>query len=81
MNLATTPTTEMTEEQLEQELLQLPLEVRSRLADVLAESVRREVEASWDQEVERRHQAHLRGELDTVPAEEVMAELRAKLLR
>ncbi len=70
----------MTLEELEQELLQLPPEVRSHLAEVLAQSVERHYAHVWDEEVERRHQAYLRGELQTVPAKEALAELRAKML-
>jgi Putative addiction module component len=80
MELATLPAGTMTLEELEQQLLQLPLEARTRLAEVLDESVRREVEAAWDEEVERRHQAFLRGELEAFPAKEALAELRAKML-
>ena len=68
-------------EQLERDLLQLPREVRAHLADLLAESVEKEVAALWSEEVQRRHEAFLRGEMETIPAEEVMAELRAKLLK
>lgn len=71
----------MTLEQLEQELLQLPPDVRSRLADVLAESVEREVAAAWGAEADRRYQAYLRGEIEAYPAKEALAELRAKLFR
>ncbi|HEX8905761.1 MAG TPA: addiction module protein [Longimicrobiaceae bacterium] len=66
-------------DQLEKELLQLPRDVRARLADVLAESVEKEVAAAWDEEIGRRLDAYERGELKTIPAEEVLAELRARL--
>ena len=71
----------MTLDEWKQELLKLPPEVRSHLADVLAESVRGEVEDAWDEEVQRRHQAFVRGELTAVPAKEALAELRAKMLK
>ena len=79
MELTTISLTDMTLEQLEQELLQLPREVRSRLADVLTESVEREVAAVWDAEADRRYQAYLRGEIQAYPAKEALAELKAKL--
>ena len=80
MDFATTPTVEMTAEQLEQELLQLPLELRSRLAEALAESVEREVAALWNAEGKRRYNAYLRGEIDAVPLNEALENLREKLL-
>lgn len=81
MQTATISVPEMTLEQLEQELLQLPPDVRSRLADVLAESVEREAAAAWDAEADRRYQAYLRGEIKAYPAKEALAELRAKLFK
>jgi hypothetical protein len=68
-------------DQLERELLQLPRDVRAHLADVLSASVEKEVAAAWDEEAERRHEAFLRGEIEAIPAEEVMAELRARFLK
>lgn len=81
MNLTTISPSAMTLEELEQELLQLPPEVQARIAEVLAVNVRRHYEGVWDEEVERRYQAYLRGELQTVPAKEALAELRAKMLK
>jgi hypothetical protein len=66
-------------DQLEQELLQLPRDMRAHLADVLSASVEKEVAAAWDEEIARRQEAFRRGEIDPIPAEEVLAELRAKL--
>ncbi len=80
MQTATIAVPEMTLEQLEQELLQLPPDVRSHLADVLAESVEREVAAAWNAEAKRRYEAYLRGEIEAYPLDEALAELRTKLL-
>lgn len=79
MDLATIPANTMTIEELEQELLRLPPEAQARLAEVLTKNVRRHYERVWDEEAERRHQAFLRGELEAIPAEEVLAEMRAKI--
>ena len=53
---------------------------RSRVIDLLLVSLREgppaEVEAAWDQEVERRLDADDRGEMLSVDGEEVMAEAR-----
>ncbi|KPF69983.1 addiction module antitoxin RelB [beta proteobacterium AAP99] len=58
----------------------LPLEERSRLVDLLLESLHEspiaEVEAAWEKEIERRVAAYARGEVETYPAEDVFAEAR-----
>ncbi len=81
METATIQAPTMTLDELERQLLELPREVRSHLAEVLGESVRKEVEEIWDEEAERRYQAYLRGEMKAYPAKEALAELRAKLLK
>ena len=58
----------------------LPAEDRSRLVDLLLESLHdsplAEVEAAWAREIERRVAAHARGEVETYAAEDVFAEAR-----
>jgi putative addiction module component (TIGR02574 family) len=58
----------------------LPAEDRSRLVDLLLESLHEppiaELEAAWVQEIERRVAAFGRGEVDTFPAEDVFAQAR-----
>jgi len=58
----------------------LPAEERSRLVDLLLESLHEsplaEVEAAWAKEIERRVAAHERGEVPTYAAEDVFAEAR-----
>ncbi len=53
---------------------------RSRLVDMLLESLHEapimEVEAAWDDEVERRLAAYDRGELQSLNGEEVLAKAR-----
>ena len=53
---------------------------RSRLVDMLLESLNEaplaEVEAAWDEEVERRLAAYERGEIQAVDGEEVLAKAR-----
>ncbi|MEI7868615.1 MAG: addiction module protein [Candidatus Methylumidiphilus sp.] len=63
-------------EQLEAELLQLPIGERARLAERLITSLdeEAEVEASWSDEVQRRLVAFDAGEAASFPAEEVIAE-------
>lgn len=55
-------------------------EDRSRLIDLLLVSLREgplyEVEAAWDEEVERRLSAHDRGETSPIDGEEVLSEAR-----
>jgi putative addiction module component (TIGR02574 family) len=55
-------------------------EDRSRLVDMLLESLHEEpladVEAAWDEEVERRLAAYDRGEIQAVDGEEVLAKAR-----
>jgi putative addiction module component (TIGR02574 family) len=54
---------------------------RSRLVDMLLESLHEapiaEVEAVWDEEVERRLEAYDRGEVHSIDGEEVLAKARA----
>lgn len=58
----------------------LPAEERSRLVDLLIESLHdsplAEVEAAWAKEIERRVAAYERGEVQTYAAEDVFAEAR-----
>lgn len=58
----------------------LPAEERSRLVDLLVESLHEaplaEVEAAWEKEIERRVVAYARGEVETYAAEDVFAEAR-----
>ena len=64
---------------LELSLLDLPFEVRARLAVVLAESLdEAAIEEAWEKEAERRYQAYLSGEMKTYPVEDVLAEMRAR---
>jgi len=59
----------------------LPPEDRSRLVDMLLESLHEEpladVEAAWDVEVERRLAAYDRGEIRAIDGEVVLAKARA----
>jgi putative addiction module component (TIGR02574 family) len=58
----------------------LPPEDRARLIDFLLASLRdspsAEIEAAWEQEIERRVEAFERGEVKTYAAEDVFAEAR-----
>jgi putative addiction module component (TIGR02574 family) len=58
----------------------LSLEERSRLVELLLESLREpplsDVEAAWTREIERRVAAYERGEVETFAAEDVFAEAR-----
>jgi putative addiction module component (TIGR02574 family) len=58
----------------------LPAEERSRLVELLLESLHEppiaDVEAAWEKEIERRVAAYERGEVETFAAEDVFAEAR-----
>jgi putative addiction module component (TIGR02574 family) len=58
----------------------LPAEERSRLVELLLESLHEppiaDVEAAWEKEIERRVAAYERGEVETYAAEDVFAEAR-----
>jgi putative addiction module component (TIGR02574 family) len=66
--------------ELAQKAQTLAPEERSRLVDLLLESLQEpalaEVEAAWAEEIERRVEAHERGEVETHAAEDVFAEAR-----
>jgi putative addiction module component (TIGR02574 family) len=71
----------LTYDQIAAEAMQLSAEERADLADKLWISVdtREAVAASWDAEIERRVAQIDSGEVETIPFEQVMAGLRAKL--
>jgi putative addiction module component (TIGR02574 family) len=58
----------------------LPAEERSRLVELLLESLHEppiaDVEAAWEKEIERRVAAYERGEVETFAAEDVFAQAR-----
>ncbi len=68
--------------ELEQRAKALTAEERAQLAEVLLESLEEgslaEIEAAWDREIEERAAAYDRGELKTIPAEDVFAEARRR---
>lgn len=67
---------------IEEELLQLPLEARSQLAARLLDSIEpsdEEVQALWVEEAERRAEEMRSGKVRGEPASEVMARIRRKL--
>lgn len=67
--------------ELENEALKLDPPSRARLAEVLLRSLddpsEREVEALWLDEAERRERAWDAGEVEGIPAEQVMREFRS----
>ena len=71
----------LTYEQITAEAMRLSAEERADLADKLWLSVDtpEEVAAAWDAEIERRVAQIDSGEVETIPFEQVMAGLRAKL--
>jgi hypothetical protein len=82
-------------EGIEAEALKLPIEDRERLVDVLLASLGSdfnpaeggpafaspEIEKAWIEECHRRMKLIESGEMETYSAEEVIAELRARLRR
>ena len=75
------PVMSLTYDQLAGEAMRLSAEERADLADKLWVSVdtREAVAAAWDAEIERRIAQIDSGEVETIPFEQVMAELHAKL--
>ena len=71
----------LTYEQIAAEALRLSAEQRADLADKLWISVDapEAVAAAWDTEVEHRIAQLDKGEVETIPLEDVIAEMRAKL--
>jgi hypothetical protein len=70
----------MTLQQLEQELLQLPYDIRSRLADVLTRSVDDDIEVQQNAEAKRRYEAYVRGEIEARPLDEALNTIRKKVV-
>lgn len=71
----------LTAEQIKAEAMKLSPEERADLADWLwiSATPREEVKAAWDAEIERRIHQLESGEVESIPAEEVLAKLKAKL--
>ncbi|HEU0012921.1 MAG TPA: addiction module protein [Longimicrobium sp.] len=71
----------MTIEQIEAEVLKLPVHHRARLAQSLITSLdeESEIEAAWAEEADRRYEAYRAGEMKAIPAAQAMAEIRAEL--
>ena len=68
---------------LESAALALPAEARAKLAERLLASLAedREVEEVWAEEIRRRLEAYRNGQIESVPARQVIEELRARLGR
>ena len=72
----------LTPDQLQAELLQLPAPVRARLAQALLESLEEpdaELDLAWSTEVQRRYAELKSGAVEAVPAEVAFARARARL--
>lgn len=72
----------MTADQLEKEILKLPRSERAELAQRLLVSLDDRdptIEAAWNEEIKRRLAEVEAGLVDTIPAEDVLAEARALL--
>jgi putative addiction module component (TIGR02574 family) len=75
----------LTWEELLEQALQLPPEEQERIARALYENLAdeddcdpAEVEAAWAQEIERRVEEIRNGTVELIPADEFMADLRAR---
>jgi len=68
-------------QRLEATLLALPAEERARLAQRLLESLDRdpEVERAWAEEIRKRLDAIDRGEVELIPADEVVEAARRRI--
>lgn len=73
-------TAAMTTEQIERELMKLPLEERARLAERLVASLDEdaEIEAAWIDEVRRRDQELVSGAVEAIPLEDALTSIRAR---
>jgi putative addiction module component (TIGR02574 family) len=73
---------EATPEQLLERALRLPIQQRIELAEALFDSVDEEdpaaLEAAWGEEIQQRIEEIRNGTVETIPADEVMAEMRAR---
>lgn len=71
----------MREEEIEAAAMQMTKSSRARLAGMLLGSLddEDEIENAWDEEIERRVREIDSGEVELIPGEQVMAELRALL--
>ncbi len=75
-----------TQKQLTEKVLALPQKARARLAHLLIKSLDdpkeelspKEWDAAWKKELEKRIKDVRSGKVKTIPASQVMAELRAK---
>jgi putative addiction module component (TIGR02574 family) len=69
--------------EIQKELSALPTEERAKLALALIESLEPEGEGdvaeAWRLESERRYEQYLRGDIETIPADEVFARVRLRL--
>ena len=69
--------------EIQEELSGLPANERAKLALALVESLEPEEEGdiaeSWRIEAERRYGQYLRGEIESMPAEQVFANVRRRL--
>ncbi len=70
----------MTTEQIEQELLKLPLAERARLAERLIASLDEdaEIEAAWIAEVQRRDEEMVSGAVEGIPLEDALSTVRSR---
>jgi len=70
----------MTTEQIEQELMKLPVADRARLAERLISSLDAdsEVEAAWIAEVRRRDEEMQSGAVETIPLEDALTVVRTR---
>ena len=70
----------MTTEQVEQELLKLPLAERARLAERLIASLDEdaEIEAAWIAEVRRRDEEMVSGAVEGIPLEDALRTVRSR---
>jgi putative addiction module component (TIGR02574 family) len=72
----------LTKEQILAEAMSLPPDERSHVAEELwlsvDEATKEEIDAAWLAEIRRRVAAVDSGAMKTIPAEELLAELRAK---
>ena len=73
----------MSSDQILKEAMALPAQEKARLAEKLLSSLESDqegVNAAWEEELEARIDAYERGEETARPAEEVISEIRGRLM-
>jgi len=72
----------LTPEELQAELLRLPIDIRARLAEALLQSLdeaESDLDRAWAAEAQRRYEELQSGAVSSIPSNDVFARARARL--